>query len=180
MRITNLLSSSLSQNDLTMVDENSASDPYIEENFIDHVENGHNVGSNSSNTTIEDSNNINATHNNNNSDTTTTKPLIQLNLFGEVSVDQGEKKWVKGYTKKDGTIVKGHMKFKNNMKASKKKTKKVKKSKPTNKANNALMTSFFKKIRSLNVTILVINFTLTSSFYIFHLFFHICATSTLL
>ena len=146
MRITNSPTTSHSQNYSTMVDENSPSDPYSEENTIDHVENGHNVGINDSNITIEVSNNTNSTSININSNTTTTKPLVQLNLFGEVSVDQGEKKWIKGYTKKDGTIVKGHMKFKNNMKASKKKTKKVKKSKPTNKANNALMTSFFNKV----------------------------------
>ena len=79
-----------------MVVENSASDPYIEENIIDYGENGHNVGINDLNITIEGSNNIKSTFANINSNTTTTPSLIRLNLFGEVSVDQGEKKWVKG------------------------------------------------------------------------------------
>ena len=127
MRITDSAFNSLSQNGLTMVDENSASDAYIEENVINNVENGHNVGNNDSTTTNEDNESNTPTSTNNNSIATTTKPLIQLNLFGEVSVDQGEKKWVKGYTKKDGSIVKGHMKYKNNIKASKMKTKKAKK-----------------------------------------------------
>ena len=105
MRITNSPTTSHSQNDLTMVDENSPSDPYSEENTIDHVENGHNVGINDSNTTIEVSNNTNSTFININSNIVTTKPLVQLNLFGEASIDQGDKKWIKGYTKKDGTIV---------------------------------------------------------------------------
>ena len=146
MRITNSPTTSHSQNDLTMVDENSPSDPYSEENTIDHVENGHNVGINDSNTTIEVSNNTNSTSININSNTTTTTSLVQLNLFGEVSVDQGEKKWVKGYTKKDGSIVKGHMKYKNNIRASKKKTKKTKKSKQKTNGKNSLMTSFFDKV----------------------------------
>ena len=118
MRITNSPTTSHSQNNLTMVDENSPSDPYSEENTIDHDENGHNDAINDSNTTIEVSNNTNSTSININSNTTTTTSLFQLNLFGEVSVDQGEKKWVKGYTKKDGSIVKGHMKYKNNIRAS--------------------------------------------------------------
>ena len=129
-----------------MVVENSASDPYIEENIIDHGENGHNVRINDSNTTIEASNNTNSTSTNINSNTTTTKPLVQLNLFGEVSVDQGEKKFVKGYTKKDGTIIKGHIKYKNNIKASKKKAKKVKKTKHKDNKNNSLLTTFFDKV----------------------------------
>ena len=81
MRITNLITNFLSQNNLTMVVENSASDPYIEENIIDYCENGHNVGINESNTTIEASNNTNSTSTNINSNTTTRKLLIQLNLF---------------------------------------------------------------------------------------------------
>jgi len=146
MRITNSATTSLTQNDLTMVDENSPSDPYSEENNIDHVENGRNVGISNSNTTIEASINTNSTSTNIISNTTTTNPLVQLNLFGEVSVDQGEKKWVKGYTKKDGTIVKGHMKYKNNIKASKKKAKKVKKTKHKDNKNNSLLTTFFDKV----------------------------------
>ena len=146
MKITNSLSTSLSQNDLTMVDESSASDAYIEENFINNVENGHNVGINDSTITNEENESNIPTSTNNNSIVTTSKPLIQLNLFGEVSVDQGEKKWVKGYTKKDGSIVKGHMKYKNNIRASKKKTKKTKKSKQKNNDTNSLMTSFFDKV----------------------------------
>ena len=144
MRITNSPTTSHSQNDLTMVDENSPSDPYSEENNIHHDENGHNL--NDSTTTNEENESNIPTSTNNNSIVTTTQPLIQLNLFGEVSVDQGEKKWVKGYTKKDGSIVKGHMKYKNNIRASKKKTKKTKKSKQKTNGKNSLMTSFFDKV----------------------------------
>ena len=129
-----------------MVDENSASGAYIEENSINNVENGHNVGINDSTTTIQDTESNILTSINNNSIVTTTKPLTQLNLFGEVSVDQGEKKWVKGYTKKDGSVVKGHMKYKNNIRASKKKTKKTKKSKHKDIKKNSLLTSFFDKV----------------------------------
>ena len=46
MRITNFATTSPTQNNLTMVAENSVSDPYIEENSIDHGENDHNVGTN--------------------------------------------------------------------------------------------------------------------------------------
>ena len=146
MRITNSTIDSLSQDGLTMVDENSASDAYIEENSINNDENGHNVGINDSTTTNEENESNIPTSTNNNSIVTTTQPLIQLNLFGEVSVDQGEKKWVKGYTKKDGSIVKGHMKYNNNIRASKKKTKKIKKSKQRTNGKNSLMTSFFDKV----------------------------------
>ena len=146
MRITDSAFNSLSQNGLTMVDEKSTSDAYIEENVINNVENGHNVGNNDSTTTNEDNESNTLTSTNNNSIATTTKPLIQLNLFGEVSKDQGEKKWIKGYTKKDGSIVKGHYKFKNNIKASKKKEKKTKKSKQKINGTNSLMTSFFDKV----------------------------------
>ena len=146
MRITNSTIDSLSQNGLTMVEENSASDAYIEENTIDNVENGHNVGINDFTTTNQENESNIPTSTNNNSIVTTTQPLIQLNLFGEVSVDQGEKKWVKGYTKKDGSIVKGHMKYKNNIRACKKKTKKTKKSKQKNDSKSSLMTSFFDKV----------------------------------
>ena len=126
MRITNLSTNYLSQNGLTMMDENSASDPYLEDNAIDHSKNGHSIGINNSNTTIEDTKSNITASNNINSTIGVTKPLIQLNLFGEVSNDQGEKKWVKGYTKKDGTTVKGHMKYKNNIKAYKRKIKTIK------------------------------------------------------
>ena len=146
MRITNSTIDSLSQDGLTMVDENSASDAYIEENSINNDENGHNVGINNSTTTNGDNESNIPTSTNNNSIATTTKPLIQLNLFGEVSKDQGEKKWIKGYTKKDGSIVKGHYKFKNNIKASKKKAKKTNKSKQKINGTNSLMTSFFDKV----------------------------------
>ena len=146
MRINSSTIDSLSQNDLTMVDENSASSLYSEENIINNDENGHNVGIIDSTTTNEENESNIPTSTNNNSIVTTTKPLIQLNLFGEVSVDQGEKKWVKGYTKKDGSIVKGHMKYKNNIRASKKKTKKTKKSKQKNDDKSSLMTSFFDKV----------------------------------
>ena len=146
MRITNSTIDSLSQDGLTMVDENSASDAYIEENSINNDENGHNVGINDSTTTNEENESNIPTSTNNNSIVTTTQPLIQLNLFGEVSVDQGEKKWVKGYTKKDGSIVKGHMKYKNNIRASKKKTKKTKKSKHKDNKKNSLLTSFYDKV----------------------------------
>ena len=144
MRITNSTIDSLSQDGLTMVDENSASDAYIEENSINNDENGHNL--NDSTTTNEENESNIPTSTHNNSIVTTTQPLIQLNLFGEVSVDQGEKKWVKGYTKKDGSIVKGHMKYKNNIRASKKKTKKTKKPKQKTNGKNSLMTSFFDKV----------------------------------
>ena len=144
MRITNSTIDSLSQDGLTMVDENSASDAYIEENSINNDENGHNL--NDSTTTNEENESNIPTSTNNNSIVTTTQPLIQLNLFGEVSVDQGEKKWVKGYTKKDGSIVKGHMKYKKKIRASKKKTKKTKKSKQKTNGKNSLMTSFFDKV----------------------------------
>ena len=97
MRITNSTINLLSQNNVTMVDENSAFDPYLEENNIDHGENGHNVGSTNSNIVVKDSNSTSFTTTNNNSDNTATKPLVQLNLFGEISVDQGEKKRVSGY-----------------------------------------------------------------------------------
>ena len=72
MRITNSVNTSSSQNGLTMVDENSASDPYIEENFIDHVENGHNAGIDNSNITNVGFDDSNATSTNINSNTTTT------------------------------------------------------------------------------------------------------------
>ena len=146
MRITNSTIDSLSQNGLTMVEENSASDAYIEETNLDNDEIGRNVGINDSTITNEENESDIPTSINNNSIVTTSKPLIQLNLFGEVSVDQGEKKWVKGYTKKDGSIVKGHMKYKNNIRASKKKTKKTKKSKQKTNGKNSLMTSFFDKV----------------------------------
>ena len=88
------------------MNENSASDPYIKENTIDHGENGHNVGINDAIIIIDVSDSSNIKSTNINSNNTTTIPLVQLNLFGEVSVDQGEKKWVKEYKKKNGTIVK--------------------------------------------------------------------------
>ena len=78
-----------------MVAENSVSNPYIEENIIDHGENSHNVGTNDLNTTIKDSNKINSAPTNINSNSINYNYkvfLIQLNLFREVSVDQEEKK----------------------------------------------------------------------------------------
>ena len=72
MRITNSTIDSLSQNGLTMVDENSASDAYIEENTYDRVENGHNAGIDNSNITNVGFDDSNATSTNINSNTTTT------------------------------------------------------------------------------------------------------------
>ena len=83
MRITNSVTTSPSQNNLTMVDENSPSDHYSVESNIDHDENDCNVGINDSNTTIEDSNNINSTSTNINLNTITTQSLIQLNFLGK-------------------------------------------------------------------------------------------------
>ena len=146
MRIFEESTNTLLQNNLTMVNENSASSPYSDEVVINNFGNGRNIGNIDFAPGNEDDGNNLINSNYINHIATSTKQAVQLNLFGEVSVDQGEKKWVKGYTKKDGTIVKGYMKYKNNIKASKKKTKKIKKSQQKNNGSNSLMTSFFNKV----------------------------------
>ena len=92
MRISNSSVDLLSHNGLTMVDENSATDPYFEEISIDQDISGHNNGINDSNTLIQDTESNILTFTNINSNIVTKKSLTQLNLFGEVSVNQGEKK----------------------------------------------------------------------------------------
>ena len=66
---------------------------------MNNNENGQNFGINDSNITIEDTGNNILTSTNSNNTIKTTQPLIQLNLFQEVSVDQRKKMGQRIYKK---------------------------------------------------------------------------------
>ena len=84
MKITNPSDNLPVKSDPTMMNKNSSNDPYLTESNIDHDVNGYNVGTNPSNDIGKTKNTIKS---NNNTELKSTKSLIQLDLFGEQSVD---------------------------------------------------------------------------------------------